>query len=43
MQKQDVESSVIGAVGHSRVLEIEFESGKITSITMCRKMSITTC
>jgi hypothetical protein len=29
MEKHEVESSVIGAVGHSRVLEIEFESGRI--------------
>ena len=29
MEKREVESSVIGAVGHSRVLEIEFESGRI--------------
>jgi KTSC domain-containing protein len=29
MDKQRTESSVIGAVGHSRVLEIQFESGRI--------------
>jgi len=29
MQSQEVESSVIGAVGYSRVLEIRFESGRI--------------
>ncbi len=29
MERQDVESSVIGAVGHSRVLEIQFGSGRI--------------
>ena len=29
MEKQHTESSVIGAVGHSRVLEIQFESGKV--------------
>lgn len=29
MEKQEVESSVIHAVGHTRVLEIEFESGKV--------------
>jgi hypothetical protein len=29
MKKQEVESSVIGAVGHTRVLEIEFENGRI--------------
>lgn len=29
MEKHEVESSVIGAVGHSRVLEIEFESGRV--------------
>ena len=29
MDRQEVESSVIGAVGHSRVLEIQFESGRI--------------
>jgi hypothetical protein len=29
MKKQEVESSVIGAVGYTRVLEIEFESGRI--------------
>jgi hypothetical protein len=29
MERQEVESSVIGAVGHSRVLEIQFESGRI--------------
>lgn len=29
MQKQEVDSTVIGAVGYSRVLEIRFESGRI--------------
>ena len=29
MKKTGVESSVIGAVGHTRVLEIEFASGRI--------------
>jgi hypothetical protein len=29
MKKTEVESSVIGAVGHTRVLEIQFESGRI--------------
>ncbi|MEP7286385.1 MAG: KTSC domain-containing protein [Chloroflexota bacterium] len=29
MDRQEVDSTVIGAVGHSRVLEIEFESGRI--------------
>ena len=29
MDRQEVESSVIGAVGHSRVLEILFESGRV--------------
>ncbi|HLU08558.1 MAG TPA: KTSC domain-containing protein [Oceanobacillus sp.] len=29
MEKQEVESSVIHAVGHTRVLEIEFESGRV--------------
>ncbi len=29
MQRQDVESTVIDAVGYSRVLEIRFESGRI--------------
>lgn len=29
MEKQEVESSVISAVGHTRVLEIEFESGRL--------------
>ena len=29
MERQEVESSVIQAVGHSRVLEIQFESGRI--------------
>lgn len=29
MDKQDVESSVISAVGYTRVLEITFESGRI--------------
>lgn len=29
MDKQEVESSVIGAVGHTRVLEIEFENGRV--------------
>jgi len=29
MEKQEVESSVIGAVGYSRVLEIQFESGRL--------------
>src|SRR5260221_381618 len=29
MERQEVESSVIGAVGHSRVLEIRFESGRV--------------
>ncbi len=29
MQRQEVESTVIGAVGYSRVLEIRFESGRI--------------
>lgn len=29
MEKQEVESSVIRAVGHTRVLEIEFESGRV--------------
>jgi len=29
MERQEVESTVIGAVGHSRVLEIQFESGRI--------------
>ena len=29
MDKQKTESSVIGAVGHSRVLEIQFESGRV--------------
>lgn len=29
MQRHEVESSVIRAVGHTRVLEIEFESGRI--------------
>jgi hypothetical protein len=29
MDKHDVESSVIDAVGYSRVLEIRFESGRI--------------
>ena len=29
MEKHEVESSVIGAVGHSRVLEIQFESGRV--------------
>lgn len=29
MEKQEVESSVISAVGHTRVLEIEFESGRV--------------
>lgn len=29
MKKQEVESSVIRAVGHTRVLEIEFESGRV--------------
>jgi len=29
MEKREVESSVIGAVGHSRVLEIQFESGRV--------------
>jgi KTSC domain len=29
MDKQRTESSVIGAVGHSRVLEIQFESGRV--------------
>lgn len=29
MEKQEVESSVIHTVGHTRVLEIEFESGRV--------------
>jgi hypothetical protein len=29
MQRHEVESSVIRAVGHTRVLEIEFESGRV--------------
>ena len=29
MERQEVKSTVIGAVGHSRVLEIQFESGRI--------------
>ena len=29
MERQAVESSVIGAVGHTRVLEIEFETGPV--------------
>ena len=29
MKREDVESSVISAVGYSRVLEIEFESGRV--------------
>ena len=29
MEKHEVESSVIHAVGHTRVLEIEFESGRV--------------
>ncbi len=29
MQRQEVESTVIGAIGYSRVLEIQFESGRI--------------
>ena len=29
MQRHDVESSVIRAVGHTRVLEVEFESGRV--------------
>jgi hypothetical protein len=29
MDKQRTESSVIGAVGHSRVLEVQFESGRV--------------
>ncbi len=29
MKKTEVESSVIGAVGYTRVLEIQFESGRI--------------
>jgi hypothetical protein len=29
MKREDVESSVIGAVGYSRVLEIQFESGRV--------------
>ena len=29
MDKQSVESTVIRAVGHTRVLEIEFESGRV--------------
>ena len=29
MKKQEVESSVIRAVGHTRVLEVEFESGRV--------------
>jgi hypothetical protein len=29
MEKHKTESSVIGAVGHSRVLEIQFESGRV--------------
>jgi hypothetical protein len=29
MERHDVESSVIRAVGHTRVLEIEFESGRV--------------
>jgi len=29
MQRQDVESTVIDAIGYSRVLEIRFESGRI--------------
>ena len=29
MDKQTVDSTVIRAVGHTRVLEIEFESGRI--------------
>jgi len=29
MEREDVESSVIDAVGYSRVLELQFESGRI--------------
>lgn len=29
MQRHEVESSVIRAIGHTRVLEIEFESGRV--------------
>jgi hypothetical protein len=29
MERKEVESSVIGALGHARVLEIQFESGRI--------------
>jgi len=29
MQRQEVESTDIGAIGYSRVLEIQFESGRI--------------
>jgi hypothetical protein len=29
MERQEVESTVIGTVGYSRVLEIQFESGRI--------------
>lgn len=29
MEQHDVESSVIGAVGYSRVLEIRFASGRV--------------
>jgi hypothetical protein len=29
MQRQDVESTVIDAIGYSRVLEIRFESGRV--------------
>jgi hypothetical protein len=29
MERQDVESTVIGTVGYSRVLEIQFASGRV--------------
>jgi hypothetical protein len=29
MEKQEVDSTVIHAIGHTRVLEIEFESGSV--------------
>lgn len=29
MKKQEVESTVIHALGHTRVLELEFESGRV--------------
>jgi hypothetical protein len=29
MDKHEVESSVIGAIGYSRVLQIQFESGRV--------------